>query len=102
MGFNKGTPEQMRYALVDVIGSLPAETLLAVGHEYTAKNFAYASTVEPGNQALLEKKAWVAARRDAGLPTTPSTVQQELATNIFMRLEAPEVVKYAVGEGAKV
>jgi len=100
--FNKGTPEQMRYALIDVIGSLPGDTLLAVGHEYTAKNLAYACTVEDSNSALQAKQAWVQQRRTVGLPTTPTTVQQEHATNVFMRLAEPAVVSYAVRQGASV
>lgn len=41
------------------VAKLPHETLVYCGHEYTKSNLAFAKSVEPGNQALLEKVAWV-------------------------------------------
>lgn len=100
--FNKGTPAQMYTALVEVIGAMPPDTLLAVGHEYTVANFAFGAAVEPGNADIAAKAAWAKEQVGAGVPTVPSTVAQELATNVFMRLQAPEVVAFAAKAGAQL
>jgi hydroxyacylglutathione hydrolase len=42
----------------------------------------------------------VAAARAAGLPTVPSTMALEKATNPFLRCAAPEVVKSAANRKA--
>ena len=62
------------------IRSLPPETRLYFGHEYTEKNLGLAY-VEPSNHkthVLLKK---VSKIRTEGKFTTPSTISQELATN---------------------
>ena len=46
----------------------------------------YALTVEPENKAIAEKLAWATKRRKDGYPTIPSTIEEELATNPFMRV----------------
>lgn len=43
-------------------------------------------TVEPENKAIAEKLAWATKRRKDGYPTIPSTIEEELATNPFMRV----------------
>lgn len=53
-----GTKEQL-YNAFKKLGDLDKNTLVYCGHEYTDANFAYASTVEPNNQTLNSKKAWV-------------------------------------------
>eukprot|EP01138_Halocafeteria_seosinensis_P009579 gb/GECG01009789.1/.p1 GENE.gb/GECG01009789.1/~~gb/GECG01009789.1/.p1 ORF type:complete len:319 (+),score=35.10 gb/GECG01009789.1/:1-957(+) len=98
--FNSGSPEQMYYALVEIIAHLPKHTKVFVGHEYTKKNLAFAHSVEPHNQSVKNLMQWVEERRSAGKPTVPSTVQQEVATNPFIRLTSPEVVEYANRGGA--
>lgn len=98
--FNSGSPEQMYYALVEVIAHLPKHTKVFVGHEYTKKNLAFAHSVEPHNQSVKNLMQWVEERRAEGKPSIPSTVQQEVATNPFIRLEAPEVAEYAKEGGA--
>jgi hydroxyacylglutathione hydrolase len=90
----EGTPAQM----VDSLGklaALPAATRVYCGHEYTMANIAFAEAVEPGNRALVERKAREAAKRAHGEPTLPSTIGDELATNPFLRWNAPEVVASA-------
>jgi len=83
--FNSGTPQQMYSALVEKIGSLPPSTLVYVGHEYTLKNFLFALHADPGNEAARAKLEWVRDQRGKGLPTVPSTIEDELTTNPFVR-----------------
>ncbi len=73
------------------LASLPPETKVWVGHEYTERNCQFAATVEPGNEQLAERIAWVIAQRKQGLPTVPSTVAMELATNPFLRCDAATI-----------
>ncbi|MBA0571572.1 hypothetical protein Golob_001956, partial [Gossypium lobatum] len=58
---------------------------------YTVKNLEFASTVEPKNARIQQKLAWANGQRKAGLPTIPSTIEEEMETNPFMRVDLPEL-----------
>ena len=73
------------------LASLPAETAIYPGHEYTASNGRFASTVDPDNAALSERLADVEALRSAGRPTVPVTIGRELLTNPFLRAGDPRL-----------
>jgi hydroxyacylglutathione hydrolase len=88
----EGTPAQMYESLNDKLGSLPDPTRVYFGHEYTASNLRFAAHMEPGNAAVKEKAARVAAQRERGEHTTPSTIGDERATNPFMRCDSAEIV----------
>ena len=90
----EGTPPQMVDSLAK-LGRLPKDTRVYCGHEYTLANIKFAQAVEPGNRALVERKARDEARRAKGVPTLPSTIGEELATNPFLRCAEPEVVASA-------
>jgi len=83
--FFEGTASEMYHALLEVIASMPGDTYIYCGHEYTVKNLEFALTIEPGNMAIKEKLEWAKKQRAQGLPTIPSTVADELKTNVFMR-----------------
>lgn len=74
----EGTPAQMHTSL-QLLCSLPGDTRLWFGHEYTAANLRFAAHVEPDHAPVIE--------RAASLPacTTPTTVALERATNPFVR-----------------
>lgn len=86
----EGTPAQMRASLTK-LASLPPETRICCGHEYTVNNSRFASVVEPGNLTLRRRSEEARTMRDRGLPTLPSTLADELAANPFLRVDAPEV-----------
>ncbi len=90
----EGTPQQMWHSLAR-ISALPAETRLYCAHEYTQANIRFALAVEPDNAALAARAAEVARLRALNLPTVPSTLACELATNPFLRWEAPAVIAAA-------
>jgi hydroxyacylglutathione hydrolase len=73
------------------LSSLPDDTRVYCGHEYTRKNLEFALTLEPGNRAVVDKLKAVRALRDAGKPTIPSTIADEKATNPFLRVGSPEL-----------
>ncbi len=87
----EGDPPTMFKSLIEVIGALPPETRLYFGHEYTRHNLEFALTVEPGNARLVQRVERVHSQVNAGDPTTPSTLEEELATNPFLRPESEEI-----------
>lgn len=89
-----GTHEQLADSL-QRIATLPADTRVYCAHEYTLDNLGFAKWVEPDNAALLAREEAALALRHDGRPTVPSTLAEELATNPFMRLEAPTVIAAA-------
>jgi len=90
----EGTPEQM-LASLDRIATLPPDTTVCCGHEYTLTNCAFALSVEPRNAALRARTAEVRELRANGEPSLPTTIGSERACNPFLRVDAPEVVAWA-------
>lgn len=90
----EGTPKQMHDALSRLM-KLPDDTKVYCGHEYTVANVRFALAVEPGNLALRELEARARRLREQDLPTLPSTIAQEKATNPFVRVQEREVIASA-------
>ncbi len=80
----EGTPEMMWKSLTK-LSALPDETAIYSGHEYTLNNARFALTVETENEQLKRRAESVKERREGGLPTVPSTLAEEKATNPFLR-----------------
>ncbi|WP_432719322.1 hydroxyacylglutathione hydrolase [Jeongeupia wiesaeckerbachi] len=95
----EGTPTQMHASLAR-LGALPADTLVCCTHEYTLSNLKFARAVEPGNAALREREVTEQARRAQGLPTLPSNMALERATNPYLRCSEPGVIGAARHHGA--
>ncbi|MCS0807774.1 hydroxyacylglutathione hydrolase [Massilia agilis] len=94
----EGTPEQM----VDSLGklaALPDDTLVYCAHEYTLSNLRFAEAVEPGNEALIRRIADESAKRAMNLPTVPSNIGSEKATNPFLRYAEPAIADSLVKAG---
>ncbi len=91
----EGTPRQM-HATLQKFASLPPETLICSGHEYTTSNLRFAATVDPDNPALAARIAETAAARAAGQATVPVKLSVELTTNPYLRAHLAQV-KAAVG-----
>lgn len=89
-----GTFEQLSDSL-DRIAALPPETLVYCAHEYTLANLGFADWVEPGSPTLSARMDSDRRRRAMDLPTVPSRLELELATNPFLRTRIPEVVQAA-------
>ena len=71
---------------------------MCCGHEYTLANAAFARAVDPANDALRRRTEEAQAMRNAGRPTLPSTLANELATNPFLRVDAPAVRAAIAGQ----
>ncbi len=65
--------------------ALPPNTLVYSSHEYTLANVKFALSVDPENAALRSRASHVESLRADGKPTVPSTLQEELDTNPFLR-----------------
>lgn len=86
----EGTPEMMANSL-NKLTSLPGETRVYCTHEYTLANLAFALAADSENKTLLERVEKEKTKRDSGLPTLPSSIELELATNPFLRCEQDSV-----------
>jgi hydroxyacylglutathione hydrolase len=84
----EGTAHQM-WAAMRRYRALPGQTRVYCGHEYTASNIRFARSIDPGNEALVQREQDVARLRAAGRFTVPTTVAQERETNPFMRADDP-------------
>jgi len=90
----EGTAAQMADSL-HRLAELPENTNVYCGHEYTQANLRFATTVEPDNAALAERKTKVDQQRAAGEPTMGFTIAEERATNVFVRVDRPNVIAAA-------
>lgn len=88
----EGSPAQMYASLNEKLGSLPDATRVYFGHEYTQANLRFALHVEPGNADAKAKAERVAAARERGEFTTPSSIGEERRTNPFMRCDSAEII----------
>ena len=71
--------------------ALPEDTLVYCAHEYTLANAAFALSVDPDNEALINRVEVVKVQREQGLATSPSRLDIELATNPFLRPSSPAI-----------
>tara|TARA_B100000989_G_scaffold290885_1_gene264653 strand:- start:69 stop:410 length:342 start_codon:yes stop_codon:yes gene_type:complete len=88
----EGTNKQMFNSLKR-IKSLPENTKIYCGHEYTQKNLEFCIKFNPNNKYLVIKKKNVNEKINNGKPTLPSTIADEIKTNIFLRYNDLDVKK---------
>ena len=80
----EGTYEEMFNSL-NKLKSLPAETKIYCGHEYTLNNSKFCLKYDPKNTKLQKKIKNIENKIKNGLPTVPSSIKDELDCNIFLR-----------------
>lgn len=97
----EGTAEQFHASLQSIV-SLPPSTKIYCTHEYTLANIHFALHVEPNNTYTLHRQDVSSQQREAGLPTVPTTVADELKSNPFVRCNAPDVIRAAEHFSGKV
>ena len=97
----EGTARQMVDSL-QKLSDLPDETAVYCGHEYTQNNIRFGRIVEPGNEALIKRETEVKTLREHHIPTLPSTIAIEKATNPFLRCNQPEIIQSASNHAGKV
>jgi hydroxyacylglutathione hydrolase len=93
----EGTPSQL-FTSLNHLKALKGSTKIFCTHEYTAKNIAFALTLEPDNADLLQRKTDVEAQRAQQLPSLPSTIELELKTNPFLRCNQAAIIQNSQAE----
>ena len=97
----EGGPDEL-HASMAKLATLPGETQVYAGHEYTVKNLQFAIDVEPDNPDVQRKIVWAQEARGRSEFTVPSTIAAELTFNPFMRTAQPAVVRYCGSPGDAV
>ena len=91
---------EMMWASLQKLATLPDDTTIYCGHEYTLANGRFALTVEPENAALKARMIEIEALRASGKPTLPTKLGLEKATNPFLRANQP-VIRVRLGMQGK-
>jgi hydroxyacylglutathione hydrolase len=86
----EGTPEIM-WGSLKKLRDLPNETQVYCGHEYTAANIRFASSIDKENPVLEARAAQVEQLIDEGEPTIPVTIGDEKLANPFLRADVPDL-----------
>lgn len=82
----EGTPQQMHASLQRLAG-LPEDMRLFCAHEYTLANARFAAHAEPDNAAIARRLQAVEQARARDEITVPTSVAEERATNVFVRVD---------------
>ncbi|WP_439272932.1 hydroxyacylglutathione hydrolase [Pseudochrobactrum sp. HB0163] len=88
----EGTPADM-FASLQKLALLPVDTQVYCGHEYTLSNLRFALDVDGNNPALKERGREIERLRAEGLPTLPTTIGLEMATNPFLRVHDAAIAR---------
>ena len=83
----EGTFEQM-FVSLNKLKALPSSTLIYCAHEYTLANLEFCQAVENKNTAISDRIKVVKTLRHDGTPSIPCLLEDELNTNVFLRLSA--------------
>ena len=86
----EGTYQQM-FDSLNKIKNLPEDTKIYCGHEYTKNNLKFCVEFNPNNNYLKDKEKVITAKIKDKKPTIPSTIRDEIQTNIFLRYDDPDV-----------
>tara|TARA_B100000686_G_scaffold312246_1_gene356600 strand:- start:7 stop:768 length:762 start_codon:yes stop_codon:yes gene_type:complete len=80
----EGTYQQM-FSSLEKIKKLPPETKIYCGHEYTLQNSKFCIQHDKYNKNLIKKIYEINEKIKSNKPTIPSTLEDELKNNIFLR-----------------
>ncbi len=86
----EGTPEMM-FASLSKLAALPDDTTVCSGHEYTASNCAFATSLGENNPTVAQRVTETTDMRAKNIPTVPSSLGLEKATNPFLRSADPDL-----------
>ena len=86
----EGTYKQM-FSSLEKIKKLPAKTKIYCGHEYTLQNSKFCIKYDKENKNLIEKIKDINEKLKNNKPTIPSTLEDELKNNIFLRCDVDNI-----------
>lgn len=81
---------QAQFNAMQKFKSLKPEVKVYAGHEYTETNLRFALSVDSDNDQVMDALDEVRALREKDKPTLPSTIEKELAINLFLQTEELE------------
>ena len=85
----EGTAKEM-FESLEKIKTLPDDTSVYCGHEYTIENSEFCLAKTPTNKYLIDRIAEVKRLISSGKPSIPSTIGMEKNTNIFLNAKNAE------------
>tara|TARA_Y100000996_G_scaffold403350_1_gene376235 strand:+ start:54 stop:812 length:759 start_codon:yes stop_codon:yes gene_type:complete len=88
----EGTHQNMLDSL-NKLKILPLETKVYCGHEYTKSNLDFCLKYDPNNPVLKGKSNEINSKLKKNSPTIPTTIGEELKTNIFLRCGDNDIKK---------
>ena len=80
----EGTYQEM-FESLNKIKSLPEDTKIYCGHEYTLNNSNFCATYDSNNLQLKNKISKIKEKLKNGLPTVPTVLDDEIQCNIFLK-----------------
>ena len=86
----EGTYKQM-FSSLEKIKKLPPKTKIYCGHEYTLQNSKFCIQYDKENQNLINKIKEINKKLKNNTPTVPSTLEEELKNNIFLRSDIKNI-----------
>jgi hydroxyacylglutathione hydrolase len=84
--FFEGNSEAMVTIFQRLVEAIPNNTLVYCGHDYAMNFLPNALSRDPSNERLAARLSWAQEHRDNGTPAMPSTFEEELQTNLFLRV----------------
>ena len=80
----EGTYQEM-FDSLNKIKSLPEDTKIYCGHEYTLQNSKFCIKHDPENLNLRKKTSEIKKKIENNIPSIPSILKDEMECNIFLR-----------------
>lgn len=95
----EGNIDVLYRSVNETLGRLPRSTKVFFGREWTERYLEYAYNMcEPDNEALVKRLEEAKKLSKDNKPTTPSTIELELATNPFMRTDQRPIQQRMLGK----
>lgn len=69
-----------------LVNEIPPETIICGGHDYALNFLPNALLRDPNNIAIANRLQWAQNHKEQDTPAMPSTFQDELETNLFLRV----------------
>ena len=86
----EGTHKEM-FESLNKLKNLPLDTKVYCGHEYTKSNLKFCLAYDKENNLLKQKEKRVEDKLKNNLPTIPTTIEEEIKTNIFFKCDDPSI-----------
>ncbi|XP_078311682.1 putative thioesterase PNKD [Crassostrea virginica] len=87
---------------LDKVSKFKGDVLVWPGHEYAKDNLDFACYLESSNEDARKKFEWVKSQREKNLCTCPSTIEEEIRYNPFLRTSEPDIIQAVSTRGQLV